>query len=108
MTYQLSCLGRFLYDMGIHPEEINSRKFLKEFKKKYKVKVHDIPPTQPKSWAEMQMVLFNFESYGTAPIKFALNPTLKLLYIISPKCAYPNMVQIPGTSYEVFITDAAL
>lgn len=108
MTYAISKVEHFLQDLGVKPEELNSRKFLKEFKKKNHVKVHDIPPTQPKSWDQIKMLLFNFESYGVAPIKFALNPTLKLLYIITKDAAYPNMQPIPGTSYEVFITDAPL
>lgn len=107
MTSQLSAFARFFYDQGINPEELNSQKFLREFKKKYKVKVHDIPPTQPKSWREIQMLLYNFECYSVAA-NFIFNPTLKLLYVIQKGATYPNMVQIEGTPHKVLYTDRAI
>lgn len=107
MTYDISKVEHYLQDMGVNPEELNSRKFLKEFKKKYKVKVHDIPPTQPKGWEQIKMLLFNFESYGV-PLNLVLNPTLKLLYVCGKDFNAPNMEQISGTPHRILITDAIL
>lgn len=107
MTYAITKVEHFLQDLGVKPEELNSRKFLKEFKKKNHVKVHDIPPTQPKSWDQIKMLLFNFESYSV-PLNLVLNPTLKLLYICGKEFNAPNMENIPGTPHRILITDAVL
>lgn len=107
MTYAIAKVEYYLQDMGINPSELNSNKFLREFKRKYKVKVHEIPPTQPKGWGQIKMLLFNFESYGV-PLNLVLNPALKLLYICSKEFKAPNMEQIPGTPHRILITDAIL
>lgn len=107
MTYAIAKVEHYLQDMGIEPSELNSNKFLKEFKKKNKVKVHEIPPTQPKGWEQIKMLLFNFESYGV-PLNLVINPTLKLLYICAKEFNAPSMEQIAGTPHRICITDAIL
>lgn len=107
MTHTIAKVEYYLQDMGINPHELNSNGFLRDFKKRYKVKVHEIPPTQPKGWEQIRMLLFNAESYGV-PLNLVLNPTLKLLYICAKEFNAPNMEQIPGTPHRILITDAIL